>query len=72
MEGRFPLTIVDATAYFPNDAHGTSNNLVVETNEEGEELTQADYRPSLDQDFDGVLDHPTHSRPRGRGPEWTT
>ena len=66
--GDFPLTIVDSTAYYPNDAHGTSNNLVLETNEEGPGLTQADYRPSLDQDFDGVLDHPDTLAPAGARP----
>jgi hypothetical protein len=56
--GDFPQTIVSSTDYYPNDAHGTANNLLFETAEEGAGLTQADYRPALDQDFDGVLDHP--------------
>ncbi len=56
--GDFPATLVDSTQYYPNDPKGTSNNLLFETVEEGAGLTQADYRPSLDLDFDGVLDHP--------------
>ncbi len=56
--GDFPATIVDSTSYYPNDPHGGSNNLLFETLEEGAGLSQADYRPALDKDFDGVLDHP--------------
>lgn len=66
--GDFPLTIVESTAYYPNDPHGSSSNLVFETNEEGPGLSQADYRPSLDQDFDGVLDHPNTLSPAGARP----
>jgi hypothetical protein len=56
--GDFPNTLVDGTAYYPNDPHANANNLVLETNEEGAGLLQSDYKPSLDVDFDGVLDHP--------------
>ena len=56
--GDFPVTLVDSTQYYPNDPKGTSNNVLFETVEEGAGLSQADYRPSLDLDFDGVLDHP--------------
>ncbi len=57
-QGNFPTTILDPTQYYPNDPHATSNNLLMETVEEGAGLGPADYRPSLDLDFDGVLDHP--------------
>ena len=57
-QGNFPTTIVDSTQYYPNDPHGNSNSLVEETVEEGPGLVQSDYTPSLDLDFDGVLDHP--------------
>jgi hypothetical protein len=66
--GDFPLTIVDSTGYYPNDPHADANNLLFETNEEGAGLTQADYRPSLDLDFDGVLDHPDTLPPAGARP----
>ena len=62
--GNFPITIRDLDRYWPNDphydpAHGrVSQNLLFETLEEGAGLTQGDYRPELDLDFDGVLDHP--------------
>lgn len=57
-DGNFPATIRDRDNYYPNDPHLGSWTIEVETNEEGAGLTQADYRPSLDLDFDGVLDHP--------------
>ena len=56
--GNFPLTVSDPTSYFPNDLKLLQQNLLFETVEEGSGLTQADYKPSLDLDFDGVLDHP--------------
>jgi hypothetical protein len=61
--GNFPNTIRDLGSYWPNDPHDqpgscVSQNLLVETCEEGKGLTQADYTPALDLDFDGVLDHP--------------
>ena len=66
--GDFPLTIVSSTGYYPNDPHADASNLLFETNEEGVGLTQADYRPSLDLDFDGVLDHPDTLPPPGARP----
>jgi hypothetical protein len=58
--GFFPLTLSDPTSYYPNDVKLTENvqNLLFETFEEGAGLLQSDYTPSLDQDFDGILDHP--------------
>jgi hypothetical protein len=44
--------------YWPNDPHAKDSNLLFETREEGLGLTQDQYRPELDLDFDGVLDHP--------------
>lgn len=66
--GDFPQTILDPTAYYPNDPHLTSNNLLFETVEEGAGLSQASYRPALDRDFDGVLDHPDTQGPPGLVP----
>ncbi|MEO8878365.1 MAG: hypothetical protein ABI461_22430, partial [Polyangiaceae bacterium] len=57
-DGDFPLTVGQQDLYYPNDPHLTSNNFLFETNEEGAGLTQADYSPARDIDFDGVLDHP--------------
>ena len=57
-DGNFPLTVSSLDGYFPNDLKVRESNLLYETVEEGAGLTQADYRPSLDKDFDGVLDHP--------------
>jgi hypothetical protein len=57
-QGNFPMTIVRSTSYYPNDPRASANSLVEETVEEGAGLAQSDYRPSLDTDFDGVLDHP--------------
>lgn len=63
-QGSFPAAVSDPSSYWANDphadaAHGrVSQNLVFEDLEEGVGLTQADYRPELDLDFDGVLDHP--------------
>ena len=56
--GEFPLTLQDPMLYGPADPHARNNNLLVEENEEGKGLSQADYTPALDLDFDGVLDHP--------------
>jgi hypothetical protein len=56
--GNFPLTVWNPDDYYPNDPRATEGNLVFETFEEGAGLSQSDYRPSLDTDFDGVLDHP--------------
>jgi hypothetical protein len=57
-QGNFPVNLRDPHKYFPNDPKAAENNLLFETQEEGPGLTQADYRPELDMDFDGVLDHP--------------
>jgi hypothetical protein len=67
--GNYPLTLSDPTIYYPNDVKLTQNvqNLAFETFEEGAGLLQSDYTPALDQDFDGVLDHPNVL---GRAPQW--
>lgn len=56
--GELPVVLFDQDKYGPNDPHLKSHNLLFEENEEGTGLSQADYRPSLDLDFDGILDHP--------------
>ncbi len=56
--GNFPLSVWNPGDYYPNDPRVTESNLVFETFEEGAGLSQGDYKPSLDTDFDGVLDHP--------------
>jgi len=56
--GYYPVTLRDPHKYFPHDPKAGESNLLFETVEEGAGLTQADYRPELDKDFDGVLDHP--------------
>jgi hypothetical protein len=66
-QGNFPANVRDPHKYFPNDPKAAENNLLFETQEEGAGLTQADYRPELDMDFDGVLDHP-NTLGRGRIP----
>jgi hypothetical protein len=68
--GNFPLTLSDPTKYYPNDVKLSQNvqNLVFETFEEGAGLLQSDYKPSLDQDFDGVLDHPNVLGPATQWP----
>jgi hypothetical protein len=57
-QGNFNLSVTDNSLYWANDYHIGTQNLLFETHEEGAGLTQADYTPALDQDFDGVLDHP--------------
>lgn len=57
-DGDFPLTEGQQDLYYPNDPHLKSNNILFETTEEGAGLTQGDYTPARDLDFDGVLDHP--------------
>ncbi len=52
------MTLRDPTLYWANDTHSKESNLLFETREEGAGLTQNDYRPELDTDFDGVIDHP--------------
>jgi hypothetical protein len=56
--GYFPVTLRDPFRYFPNDPKAGESNLSFETVEEGPGLPQSAYRPDLDTDFDGVLDHP--------------
>jgi hypothetical protein len=56
--GDFPTTVLDPTQYYPNDPREGSQNLYFETVEEGAGIPQSAYTPSLDTDFDGVLDHP--------------
>ncbi len=57
-DGNFPPTIRDLDLYYPNDPRATEQNVLFETVEEGRGLSQGAYIPSLDTDFDGVLDHP--------------
>jgi len=57
-KGNFPLALVDRDKYWPNDPRQTEDTLMFETFEEGAGIPQSAYRPSLDTDFDGVLDHP--------------
>lgn len=56
--GYYPVTLRDPWRYFPNDPKASESNLSFETVEEGAGLPQSAYRPELDRDFDGVLDHP--------------
>ncbi len=56
--GPFPKTIRDQGNYYPNDPRVSEQNFTLETAEEGAGLSQGDYSPALDTDFDGVLDHP--------------
>lgn len=56
--GYYPVTVRDPHRYFPNDTKAGESNLSFETIEEGLGLPQSAYRPELDRDFDGVLDHP--------------
>jgi hypothetical protein len=56
--GYYPVTVRDPFRYFPNDPKASEGNTVFETIEEGAGLPQSAYRPELDRDFDGVLDHP--------------
>ncbi|HEX7602440.1 MAG TPA: hypothetical protein VF316_12580 [Polyangiaceae bacterium] len=66
--GNFPYTLKDRDRYSPNDPHAASQTLVFEDREEGAGLLQGDYRPDLDTDFDGVLDHPNTFGPPGQIP----
>lgn len=65
-KGSFPLALVDRDKYWPNDARRNEDTLLFETVEEGAGLPRGAYRPALDTDFDGVLDHPNVLRPTGR------
>ena len=67
--GYYPVVVRDPFRYGPNDPKASEPNLVFETVEEGAGLPQAAYRPELDRDFDGVLDHPNTRRRRTRSPK---
>lgn len=56
--GIYPVTVRDPHRYFPNDPKVAENNISFETVEEAAGFPQSSYRPDLDLDFDGVLDHP--------------
>jgi hypothetical protein len=64
-KGNFPLANVDPKKYWRNDPRAISDTLLFETVEEGAGGSQAAYRPDLDTDFDGVLDHPNVLRANG-------
>ncbi len=64
-KGNFPLALIDRTKYWPNDPRASEDTLVFETVEEGFGLPRGAYRPELDTDFDGVLDHPNVLHPSG-------
>jgi hypothetical protein len=66
--GYYPVVLRDPHRYGPNDPKAAESNLVFETVEEGAGLPQAAYRPELDRDFDGVLDHPNTRPGLRRGP----
>jgi hypothetical protein len=55
-KGNFPLALLDRNKYWANDPRRTADTVLLETREEAP--GQWDYRPELDSDFDGVLDHP--------------
>ena len=65
-KGNFPLALADRAKYWPNDPHATEDSLLFETVEEGAGLPRGAYRADLDNDFDGVIDHPNVLRPTGR------
>lgn len=65
-KGNFPLSLVDRDKYWPNDYRASQDTLMFETVEEGSGLPPSAYRPELDTDFDGVLDHPNVLRPNGK------
>lgn len=54
--GTFPLSVMDKARYWPNDLRVDQENLLLETAEEAPGFYG--YRPDLDNDFDGVVDHP--------------
>jgi hypothetical protein len=56
--GMYPVVLRDPWRYMPNDPKASESNLAFETVEEGAGLPQSAYKPALDMDFDGVLDHP--------------
>ncbi len=57
-DGNFPATARDLDKYYENDPRSAEHNILFESAEEGAGLGASAYRPSLDTDFDGVLDHP--------------
>lgn len=65
-KGNFPLALAERGKYWPNDARGTEDTLLFETVEEAAGIPQSGYRPELDTDFDGVLDHPNVLVRQGR------
>ncbi|MDB4933962.1 MAG: hypothetical protein JWP87_934 [Labilithrix sp.] len=65
-KGNFPLALVDRDRYWANDPRASEDSLLFETVEEGAGLPRGAYRPELDTDFDGVLDHPNVLRPTGK------
>ncbi len=65
-KGNFPLSLVDRTKYWTNDPRANEDTIMFETVEEGFGMPRGAYRPDLDTDFDGVLDHPNVLRPDGR------
>lgn len=68
-KGAFPTSVADPTKYWRNDPRAGADTLLFETAEEGAGLGASAYRPELDTDFDGVLDHPNVLRaplPGGR------
>lgn len=65
-KGNFPLAVSDPRKYWPNDPRADEDTLLFETVEEGFGIPQSGYRPELDTDFDGVLDHPNVLVPLGR------
>jgi hypothetical protein len=65
-KGNFPLALVDRTKYWPNDPRAGQDSILFETVEEGAGLPRNAYRPELDTDFDGVLDHPNTLRLTGK------
>ena len=65
-KGNFPLTLIDRSKYWPNDPRANEDSLLFETVEEGAGLPRNAYRPELDTDFDGVLDHPNTLRLSGK------
>lgn len=65
-KGNFPLAVADRSRYWPNDPRVNEDTLLFETVEEGAGIPQSAYRPELDTDFDGVIDHPNVLRATGR------
>ena len=57
-KGSFPLPVVNRDKYWQNDPRATQDTILFESVEEGAGVPQSAYRPELDTDFDGVIDHP--------------